>query len=121
MQLEHEADGLTTKSRRVVQLADRLVTDDDAPGVGPVEAGDQVQQRALARARRTRQEDELAAAHVERDVAQRGDVLAEPLRHAFDDDLGAGHQMPTSSQSPPDLLSVVRPVKPSVASVGVVA
>ena len=50
MQWQDEADDLAAKARGVRQAGDRLAADDDPPRVGPIEAGDEVQQGALARA-----------------------------------------------------------------------
>ena len=47
----------------------------DGPGVRPVEAAEHVHERRLAGAVRADQPDDLAAAELERDVAERLDAL----------------------------------------------
>ena len=49
------------------------------PDVGAVDAGDQVQQRGLARARRPHERDELARRHFEVDAVEHRDLLAVAL------------------------------------------
>jgi len=76
--LEHEADPplLHGKARRVQRVKEH------GAAMGRVEAGDDAQQRRLARARRTEQRDELARRNVERDVAQRrigAEIELDPL------------------------------------------
>jgi hypothetical protein len=55
-----------------------LAIDQDAPGAGPLEAGEQAQQRGLAAAGRPQQGEQLVGADLERDVVDRGN-LAKPL------------------------------------------
>ena len=58
-----------------------------SPSAGPVEPGDQVQQRGLARAAGAHQAEELAFGHVERQLLEHVDPLAaaaEELVHAAD-------------------------------------
>src|SRR4029077_18644786 len=57
--------------------------------VGLVEARDQVEERRLAGAVGPDQADDLALAHVERDVVDRDDP-AEPSRHVLDREQGHG-------------------------------
>jgi hypothetical protein len=66
-----------------------LAGDADAPGRRPVEGADQVQQGALAAARRPGDGDELALPDAQRDVCERCDPdVLERARDAVDDDLG---------------------------------
>jgi tripartite-type tricarboxylate transporter receptor subunit TctC len=70
--LEDETHAVAAKEcpRRIVEPRDIDVVEDDAAGVGDVEAGDQVEQRRLADSGLAHDGDELAAAKLERDVAQ---------------------------------------------------
>ena len=82
--LEHEADPtlLHGKARRVQRV------EEHGAAMRRVEAGDDAQQRRLARARGAEQRDELARRNVERDVAQRR-IGAEVELDPFDADLHA--------------------------------
>ena len=73
--LEDEADVLAAQARElaVVHARDVLAGDVDRARAGRVEAGEQVHQRRLARARRAHDGGELAGREVERDAAQRVD------------------------------------------------
>src|SRR3954471_9826621 len=79
--LEDEADAAALRG----QGRGVLVGDDDAPGVGQLEAGDHAQQRRLARAAGPEQRSERAVLHVEGDVVERAE-LPELLRHAVNRD-----------------------------------
>src|SRR3954470_6442717 len=79
--LEDEADAAALRG----QGGGVLVRDDDAPGVGQLEAGDHAQQRRLARAAGPEQRSERAVLHVEGDVVERAE-LPELLRHAVNRD-----------------------------------
>ena len=68
----------------------------DAPRRGLVEAGDEIEQRALAASRRAEQAHELALLDVERHTFERDDALApgaERLGHVGDGDNGARHHL----------------------------
>jgi hypothetical protein len=54
----------------VAEPADRRPVDEDLAGGGPVEAGEDVHERRLARAGRAHDGGELAACDVERDAAE---------------------------------------------------
>ena len=57
-----------------------------------VERADEVQERALARAGRAGQRDELTGVDVERDVLERAHAsVLERLADVLEDDLGAAH------------------------------
>ena len=71
----------TIPVRRRAQQA--LAVEDDLALVRLVEPRDQVEERRLAGAVRADQADDLALAHVERDVVDRDDP-AEPPRHVLD-------------------------------------
>ena len=110
-------------TRRVVEVGDGPPADEDAAAVGTIEAGDEVQERALPGSRGPGEQDELPGGERQRHVVERADPVAERLADALDHD---GHargsaQIPRSSHWSPDFVSSVRPVKPSFASVGVVA
>ena len=77
VELEDEADVARAPVGEFgfVELADILAGDDQLAGIGAVDAGDQVEQRALARPRRPHQREELALADVETDAAEDGDLL----------------------------------------------
>ena len=92
MELEDEADGVGAVAGRVVEPGHVLAADPDLAGVGPVERADQVEERALAAARRPGERDELARVELERDVLECADAAAlEALPHMPDVDLGATH------------------------------
>jgi hypothetical protein len=57
---------------------DVLAAHEELARVGLVDAGDEVQQRGLARARRPHQRDEVAARDRERDVVQHGTTCSPP-------------------------------------------
>ena len=73
--LEHEPDAATAqhRERRVGELGDVGVAEPRAAGGRRVEAGHDVHERRLARARRAHDGGELAAADAERDVVERRD------------------------------------------------
>ena len=113
----------TTSRRKLAgssKVGDGSPAHGDAAGVGTVEARDEVQQRALPRPRGTGQQHDLAGPEAQRDARERADPVAEALLDALDDDVDAAAQIPSSSHCSPDFVSDVRPVKPSLASVGVV-
>ncbi len=68
--LEDEADDVAAELDRLRRLGHGRARHRDRPGVGVVEASDQVEQRALARAGRSGDRDELRRRHRERDAAQ---------------------------------------------------
>ena len=104
VELEDEAHvgGAPVGELAFAQPRDVLAVHEQRAGVGLVDAGDEVEQRRLARARRTHQRDEVALGDVERDVAQhRHDLVAAPvaLRRGADlDDRARGHVGVTSSR-----------------------
>ncbi len=94
-QLQRQLDvllrGQPWKERRLLEEQRRLLTDLDRAGGGPVEPGDEVQQRRLAATRRADEADELARGDVERDVVEREGVRAcgaVHLRHLAHPDCG---------------------------------
>ena len=101
--LEDEPGPVAAQPRGAVvgELADDLALEDDLAARGPVEAAEQLQERALAAARRAHERDELTGGHGQGDAAQRVDGrLAERVRlgqvAAFEDRAGrdgrgAGH------------------------------
>ena len=76
--LEHEADAAILGTRP----GDVPVRDPDDALVGRLQAGDDPQQRRLARAARTEQRGQRALGNLERDVFER-DEVPEPLGDAF--------------------------------------
>ena len=72
--LEHEADLALAHGLRGRVLA----VEEDRALIGGLQAGDDAQQRGLARARRAEQRDQLAGGHVEAHVVER-DEAAERL------------------------------------------
>src|SRR5205814_3557229 len=86
--LEDEADAALL--RRVT--GDVPLGDVHDTGVGPLESGDDAQQRRLAASARSEQRDQRSRRHLQRDVAE-GDEVTEPLRDVLDRD---GHQAWTS-------------------------
>ena len=93
VELEDEADDVAAEARRVAQPGHGDVVDAHVAGIGPVQAADELQQRALARAGRARQRDELARLEVERDVAQRVDPTVVALRDAIDGDRSSAQRL----------------------------
>ena len=77
--LEHEPDPAAVR-RNAGEVA---AVEHDAPGVGPLEAGDHAEQRALPRAARSQHGDDLALGDVERHAVERG-LLAEADRDVLD-------------------------------------
>ncbi len=80
--LEDETRLLTPQPRRLAvrEATDHVAVEDDLTARGPVQAAEQVEQRALARARRAHEGDELTTSDREGDAAQRLHVgLAEPV------------------------------------------
>ena len=65
--LSRRSDG----ERLVVEVGELLPVDDHGAGAGPVEPGEQVHQRGLARARRPHDRRELAGGEADRDAPQR--------------------------------------------------
>jgi hypothetical protein len=86
VELEDEADHVATKPRGVPEPGHRNAVDEDIAGVGAVESADELQERALARAGRARQGDELTRLEIERDASQRLDPAVVALRDASDGD-----------------------------------
>jgi hypothetical protein len=72
--LEHRVDVARVRGPAADVGARQL----DAAAVGLLEAGDQAQRRALARARRAEQREELAATDVERDGVDGRDLAEAP-------------------------------------------
>ena len=70
--LEDEAGPVAAQARGlvVVEGADRLALEEDLAGRRPVEAAEELEERALAAARRTHQGDELAGRHGQGHAAQ---------------------------------------------------
>ena len=86
-ELEHDADVAAAHAGQLVLAlaGDLLAGEHDLAVVGGVEAGDEVEQRRLAAARRAHDRDELAGAEVEVDAAQgphRRELRLERLAHA---------------------------------------
>jgi hypothetical protein len=77
LELERELDvalgGEPREQRRLLEHERGAPVDLEGSGGGPVEAGDEVQQRALAAPRRAQQAHELAGADVQRHAVERGD------------------------------------------------
>ena len=65
--LEHHADAALFDRNAL----DTFAADDDAAGIGEVEAGDQPQQRGLSRSGRSKKGVETAVGKVDRDIVQR--------------------------------------------------
>ncbi len=68
---------------------DAIAADPDLALAWPIEAGDQVEQRRLARTRRSHQAEELAFGHLQVQVVEHVDLLAaarEVLVHTTDAD-----------------------------------
>ena len=80
--LEDQADVALLRRR----VGDVAAADEDAARGRPVEAGDQRQQRRLARAARSQDGDELALRHRQIDLVGRGNG-AVALAHAFEADV----------------------------------
>ena len=92
MELEDEADGRGSVLGGVAQPVDPLAAHPDRAGVGPVEGADEVQQGALAAARRPGDGDELACGGFERDLVERDDAaVLVRLPHPLDRELDAAH------------------------------
>ena len=88
--VKDKADDLAPVARGVGEPGDVLAVDNDLARVRPVERADEVEERALARAGRTGDGDELARVEVEREPVERCDV-AEALAEIADVDRGARH------------------------------
>src|SRR5580765_3404785 len=83
VELEYEADrgGAPVGEVGLRQPGDVDAVDEDRARIGFVDAGEQVEKRRLARARRPHQAEEVAALHVERKIVQhRHDLSAAPVR-----------------------------------------
>ncbi len=78
VRLKDEADprGADLGQLVVAHLRDVVVAEHEAAGGGPIEAAEQVEQRALAGAGRAHDRDVVALGHVERHAAQGVDRLA---------------------------------------------
>src|SRR5438477_141541 len=99
VELEDEADVARPPAREfcLAHIADQVIADPDFAGAGLIEAGDQVEQRRLARAGRPHQGEVLALGHVEAEVDQHVDLLAaapEILVQATDPHDRFGHDDP---------------------------
>src|SRR5205823_5484555 len=70
MQLKHESDQLASRSGMAAVLPQRLPIDQHLPSVRLVEPADQVEQRALARARTPTEQHEFPRGDGKLDVAQ---------------------------------------------------
>ena len=97
LELERELDvalrGEPREERRLLEHECRAAVHLDRAGGGGVEAGDEVQQRALAAPGRAQQADELPGADVQRHAVERGDRVprvAVDLAGAAQDDGRAG-------------------------------
>ena len=87
MRLEDEADHLGAVARRVVEVGEVVPVDEQASPVGHVERADEVQQGALAGARRPGERDQLARLDREGGVLERAHPAAlERLADAVGDD-----------------------------------
>ena len=91
MPLEDEADRPGAIRGRTAELVERPPVDLDRACVGNVECSEQIQQRALTRAGRAREGDELAGVHREGDISEcLHAVVLERLAHPGDDDRATG-------------------------------
>ncbi len=81
MELKDEADVAVAKlhERGIVERPEIGVGNDDLSRVGAVEAAEQVQQRALANARRADDRDHLAVGDVQFEIAEHVDALRTQL------------------------------------------
>src|SRR5439155_4092633 len=76
------------------ELVDAAAADHDLPGGRLIQTADQIEERGLARARRTHQRDEVALRDVQSEAVQNFDLLLAALVHlgdAADLDHGLGH------------------------------
>ena len=103
--LRDERDGLADALDG--HLAHVYAVDADGPAVGVVEAGNQVQQRRLARAARADEGDGLAGGNAQRDAVQHVPPVLVGERHVVELDLAAhgrrqrlGPLAPTGSRGP---------------------
>jgi hypothetical protein len=96
--LEDDADvAAQVGDRGAAQARDVAAEEQDPPLVGPLGGEDQLEQGALAGARRAGEEDEGALLDGERDVVEGHDFLApraEALAHLLEDDHGSGLHPP---------------------------
>ena len=77
--LEDHAEAATLGRQRI----DPLVAQADGAGIGPLETGDDAQQRRLAAARRSEQRQDLAGSDLERDAFE-DRLVAEALGDALE-------------------------------------
>ena len=103
VELEHEAQRQPPLQRQagIVQFADILAQQAVAPCAGALQQAQDVQQRALARARRADQRDELAAVDAQVQAVQHLHLVGQPgvvgLAQALQDDQRLGHGAATVS------------------------
>ena len=90
MQLKNEPDRVATELRRLGQLADADLIDEDSPARGTVQAADQLQERRLARAGRAGQCHHLAGLDGEAHVVQNL-AVGEAARRVLDGHASAGY------------------------------
>src|SRR5438270_5660817 len=87
VELEDECNRSRAVARRIVEAGDVHAVDDDRAGIGTVERADEIEERALASAGRSRQRDELARVDMERDIDESRDASAlEALADVLDVD-----------------------------------
>src|SRR5688572_6930172 len=105
--LEHKADTAGAQGRQVAVPERRDVepVDLDVAGAGTIERADDVEHRRLTRAGGTDNGEELAAADLEADIAQRQDAACErprdvPKRHDRTRHPGTPTCMPSTIPSP---------------------
>src|SRR5437879_1157477 len=104
VELEHEADVVCAPLRQLAarKVVDAATADVDLARAGLIETADQVEQRGLARARRTHERDEVALGNIERESVQDLDcLLAAPVDLADTADLNhqLGHGNPRFNQN----------------------
>src|SRR5687768_6422704 len=89
VRLEDDSHDMAPVVRRPPELCDVLAVHHRRPGVRPGEAGDDLQQRALARPRGAPRDDQLAGSDAKRHAGQCLDRCAVALAHSLDRDLSA--------------------------------
>src|SRR5438034_11462447 len=103
--LEHEADVSSAQLRQLAVVKPRRVdtADPDDAAAGPLERSDHVQERGLARARRSDDRDQLTGANCKRHPAKGGNgwVLAVDLRDSVQFQYRCTHDEGTTTCSPP--------------------
>src|SRR5207237_8924432 len=86
VELEHEADVVCAPVCELAagELVDAAAADHDLPGGRLIQTADQIEERGLARARRTHQRDEVALRDVQSEAVQNFDLLLAALVHLAD-------------------------------------